>query len=74
MTSSRRRTSDSPLQLPSAGQVARLVGRAAWLRCPHCGNGAVMKWSGAVTGGVAAATRFERSDESYFSGAMFFGF
>ncbi len=74
MTSSRRRTSDSPLQLPSATQVARLIGRAARLRCPHCGNGAVMRWSGAVHRRCRSCNfRFERSDESYFSGAMFFG-
>ena len=74
MTSSGKRTSDSPLQFPSAPQVARLIGRVARLRCPHCGNGAVMKWTGAVYRRCRGCNfRFERSDESYFSGAMFFG-
>ncbi len=47
MPSLRKRTTDSPLHLPRA---PRCVSPAASfkLRCPHCGNGAVMKWSGAV--------------------------
>lgn len=52
----------------------RLAGRVLKLRCPHCGNGAVMKWSGAVHSRCRSCNfRFERSDENYFSGAMFFG-
>jgi uncharacterized protein (DUF983 family) len=70
----RKRTTDSPLQLPTPRNAARLFGRVARLRCPHCGNAAVMKWSGAVNKRCASCNfRFERSDENYFSGAMFFG-
>lgn len=74
MRSLRKRTSDSPLQLPSTSDALRLVGRVLKLRCPNCGKGAVMKWSGAVHRRCLQCNfRFERSDENYFSGAMFFG-
>ncbi|HEY9229348.1 MAG TPA: DUF983 domain-containing protein [Gemmatimonadaceae bacterium] len=70
----RERTTDSPLQLPSGADALRLVGRVLRLRCPHCGEAPVMKWSGAVLRRCGHCNfRFERSDENYFSGAMFFG-
>jgi uncharacterized protein (DUF983 family) len=60
--------------MPSTSDALRLLGRVARLRCPHCGNGAVMKWTGAVLRRCQSCNfRFERSDENYFSGAMFFG-
>ena len=74
MPSLRKRTTDSPLHLPSASDAFRLARRVIRLRCPHCGKGAVMKWSGAVHHRCQECNfRFERSDENYFSGAMFFG-
>jgi uncharacterized protein (DUF983 family) len=74
MSSLHKRTTDSPLHLPSVSDALRLVGRVMRLRCPNCGNGPVMKWSGAVHRRCLSCNfRFERSDENYFSGAMFFG-
>ena len=71
---SNRRTTDSPLQLPSTADGLRVLGRVLRLRCPHCGGGPVMRWSGTVIPRCRSCNfRFERSDESYFSGAMFFG-
>jgi uncharacterized protein (DUF983 family) len=68
------RRSDSPLEMPSTRRALRLAGRAFRLRCPHCGDGPVLKWSGSVQRRCRACNfRFERSDENYFSGAMFFG-
>jgi uncharacterized protein (DUF983 family) len=74
MSSSRKRTTDSPLNLPSTSDALRLLGRVLRLRCPNCGGGPVMRMSGAVLPRCRSCNfRFERSDESYFSGAMFFG-
>ncbi len=70
----RKRTTDSSLHLPSPGDAFRLFGRVARLRCPHCGNGPVLRKTGAVMRRCSGCNlRFERSDENYFSGAMFFG-
>jgi uncharacterized protein (DUF983 family) len=70
----RKRTTDSALQMPSPGNAMRLFSRVARLRCPNCGEGNVMKWTGAVHRRCGGCNfRFERSDENYFSGAMFFG-
>ncbi len=68
------RTSESPLQMPGAATLARIVWRTLRLRCPNCGEGRVLRWSGTVLPRCSVCTfRFERSDESYFSGAVFFG-
>lgn len=72
------RTSESPLAMPSLGRVALLLGRALRLRCPNCGLSPVLeawrpgrKW-GAVRQRCASCTfRYERSDDHYFSGALF---
>ncbi len=68
------RTTESALHMPSAGQVAVVAWRALRLRCPHCGEGGVIKGFDTVRDhcGVCGF-RFMRSDDHYFSGAMFFG-
>jgi uncharacterized protein (DUF983 family) len=44
------------------------------LRCPHCGGGAVLTWKGAVRARCSRCNlRFQRSDNNYFFGAVFFG-
>jgi uncharacterized protein (DUF983 family) len=69
-----KRTTDSSLHLPSASDAATFLARAARLRCPHCGGAPVMRWNGSILRRCKSCNfRFERSDESYFSGAMFFG-
>ena len=70
----RERSSDTPLQLPSPTEAMRLLGRIAKLRCPNCGDAPVMKATGVVLRRCRSCNfRFERTDENYFSGAMFFG-
>jgi uncharacterized protein (DUF983 family) len=70
----RARHSESPLQLPNSRQALRALGRALTFRCPHCGGGWVLSRLGRVRERCSACGfRFERTDESYFSGAMFFG-
>jgi uncharacterized protein (DUF983 family) len=68
------RTTESALDMPSVGRALLLASRALRLRCPHCGKGSVLKSFNAVhercTG---CGFRFCRSDDDYFSGAMFFG-
>jgi uncharacterized protein (DUF983 family) len=69
-----RRTTDSELQLPTAKNAVRLFKRVLSLHCPNCGDGRVLNWSGSVQKRCTVCNfRFERSDENYFSGAMFFG-
>lgn len=51
----------------------RLLGRALRLRCPNCGKAPVLVSWGKVHHRCAACHfRFERSSDSYFTGAMFF--
>ncbi len=70
----RSRHSESPLQMPNTRQALRGAGRALRLRCPHCGKGWVLTRFGRVRPRCTeCGFRFERTDESYFSGAMFFG-
>lgn len=60
--------------MPSAGRALLLAARALRLRCPHCGQGRVLKGFNEVQDHCAACGfRFTRSDDNYFSGAMFFG-
>ncbi|CAN5832134.1 hypothetical protein BH11GEM1_BH11GEM1_34270 [soil metagenome] len=77
MPSSRQnpqRTTESALDMPSMGRALLLASRAARLRCPHCGKGRVLKGFNAVHGHCSVCNfRFCRSDDDYFSGAMFFG-
>jgi uncharacterized protein (DUF983 family) len=66
-----RHTTESALAFPSWGQLVRLIGRALRLRCPNCGNGAVLRPYATVNHHCSACGfRFERSSDSYFSGAM----
>jgi uncharacterized protein (DUF983 family) len=73
-TPNRSRHSESPLQMPNPSQALRALGRAFRLRCPNCGGGWVLSRLGRVRVRCSGCGfRFERTDESYFSGAMFFG-
>ena len=68
------RTSDSPLQMPSAAQLARAFRRSCTLRCPHCGTGKVFQSFGVMRKRCeSCGLRFERTDDNYFGGAVFFG-
>ena len=68
------RTTESALDMPSAGRALLLASRALRLRCPHCGEGHVLKSFNAVHDRCAECSfRYCRSDDDYFSGAMFFG-
>jgi uncharacterized protein (DUF983 family) len=68
------RHAETPLQMPTARQALRSLGRAFRLRCPHCGGGWVLTpWGRVRKRCTACGFRFERTDDSYFSGAMFFG-
>lgn len=68
------RTTESALRMPSVGQVLVGAWRALRLRCPHCGKGGVLQGFDTVRDHCAVCGfRFTRSDDHYFSGAMFFG-
>jgi len=68
------RKAETALRQPDLLDVARSIGRVFLLRCPHCGGGPVLKPLGSVRENCrACGLRFERTDHSYFSGAMFFG-
>lgn len=70
------RTTETDLALPTLGRIVTLLGRAARLRCPHCGRGAVLagwhprQWGTARERCPACGFRFMRSDDRYFAGAM----
>src|SRR5437879_7924334 len=69
-----KRTTDTELRAPSLANALPLIRRLVRRRCPHCGNAPVMNWHGRIHKRCAACHfRFERSDENYFAGAMFFG-
>lgn len=69
-----QRATDTPLAHPSLGRALVTLSRILRLRCPHCGEGRVLKWSGAVHERCASCNlRFNRGDRHYFGGAMFFG-
>ena len=64
-------TTESALAFPTWGHLVRLIGRAVRLRCPNCGVGAVLRPYATVNHHCAhCGFRFERSNDSYFSGAM----
>ena len=68
------RTTETDLDLPSVGRMLQVAWRTATLHCPHCGRGWVLKSFNAVHARCSACGfRFCRSDDDYFSGAMFFG-
>ena len=74
-TAAPARTTETPLQLPGVGTAFSVLGRLLRLRCPHCGLGAVLTHRAAVHERcVSCGFRFERSDDNYFMGAMFFNF
>ncbi len=71
------RTTDSPMAMPTFRRTLLLAGRAACLKCPHCGGGPVLarltswrEWGSVRHRCATCNFRFERSDDSYFSGAM----
>jgi uncharacterized protein (DUF983 family) len=60
--------------MPSVAQALRILGRTLRLRCPNCGRGWILAGFNAVRERCAGCGfRFCRSDDDYFSGAMFFG-
>ncbi|MDQ2668907.1 MAG: DUF983 domain-containing protein [Gemmatimonadota bacterium] len=68
------RTTESALDMPSVSRALLLASRALRLRCPNCGNGRVLKGFNEVHDRCTSCTfRYCRSDDDYFSGAMFFG-
>ena len=68
------RSTDSHLALPTARRVLAIASRVLRLRCPNCGGGHVLTWRAGVRDHCSACgLRFRRSDDNYFSGAMFFG-
>jgi uncharacterized protein (DUF983 family) len=68
------RTTESALDMPSMSRALVLASRAARLRCPNCGKGRVLKGFNEVHERCAiCGFRYARSDDDYFSGAMFFG-
>jgi uncharacterized protein (DUF983 family) len=69
------RTTESAMELPSMGRAFRLLGRVLRLRCPHCGRGRVLSgFAGVRERCAACGFHYERSDDNYFMGAMFFNF
>jgi uncharacterized protein (DUF983 family) len=61
--------------MPSPTVALRMLPGLLRLRCPHCGKGSVMNWRGQIHERCAVCNfRYERSDENYFAGAMFFGY
>ncbi|MDQ6738636.1 MAG: DUF983 domain-containing protein [Gemmatimonadota bacterium] len=68
------RTTESALDMPSASRALLLASRAMRLRCPNCGKGHVLKGFNEIHDRCTSCTfRYCRSDDDYFSGAMFFG-
>lgn len=68
------RTTESALEMPTVVRTLRLMGRTLRLRCPHCGEGRVLAGYDTVRHRCSGCGfRFTRSDDHYFSGAMFFG-
>lgn len=59
------------MELPSFGRALQLLRRMMRLRCPNCGNGAVLRSRTVNDRCSSCAFRFERSSENYFAGAVF---
>jgi uncharacterized protein (DUF983 family) len=71
----RRRTTDSPMETLSATRMFLALTSLVRLRCPNCRRGKVIRgWYGMHERCAGCHFRFERSDENYFQGAMFFNF
>lgn len=73
-TKRRRNYSDTDLVMPSFKRIVKALKRLVLLRCPHCGTGPVLNhWKIDVRERCPACNfRYTRTDESYFSAAMFF--
>ncbi len=70
-----KRTTDTELRAPSLRNALPLIGRLLRLRGPNCGKAPVRTARGPIRPRCAACNfRFERSDENYWAGAMFFGY
>jgi uncharacterized protein (DUF983 family) len=68
------RSTDSRLDLPSPRRILAIANRVLRLRCPNCGGGYVLtRRAGVQEHCTGCGLRFRRSDDNYFSGAMFFG-
>jgi uncharacterized protein (DUF983 family) len=59
--------------MPSSAELMRALASAVRLRCPHCGRGKVMRGILLREGCDSCGLRFERTDDNYFGGAVFFG-
>lgn len=56
-----------------AGRAARLLARAALLRCPHCGVASALRnWFDLRERCSACGLRFDRGEEGYHLGAVLF--
>ena len=67
-------TTESALAMPSFGRLFTVMRRSFMLRCPHCGHGWVLRSFNEVRDRCSeCGFKFCRSDDNYFSGAMFFG-
>lgn len=70
-------STETPLDLPTVGRMFTLFGRALRLRCPHCGRGPVLQgwkprsWARARDRCSGCNFNFTRSNDRYFTGAMF---
>jgi uncharacterized protein (DUF983 family) len=68
------RTTETALAMPSLGRALTVAWRVLRIRCPHCGGGKVLASFNVVRERCSSCGfRFCRSDDDYFSGAMFFG-
>lgn len=71
----RRRSSDTPLTELSARRMVASLSSLVRLRCPGCRRGKVLRgWFRMIERCPVCRFRYERSDENYFQGAMFFNF
>lgn len=62
-----------PLRFPGVGEVLRLAGRVARVRCPACGRGPVLRhWLRMRERCGACGILLERGEGDYFIGAMMF--
>jgi uncharacterized protein (DUF983 family) len=60
--------------MPTAGQLLRGIRRSIRFRCPHCGQGRVLRNIGSLRERCdVCGLRYERTDDNYFGGAVFFG-
>jgi len=71
----RQRTTDTPLAVPSARRALAALSSLVRLRCPNCHRGWVLASFTRVRERCDQCHfRYERSDENYFQGALFFHF